>query len=520
LRLVLIVAAVIAAELSVTAAAEGASRPPSADFDGDGHADLAVGVPSDSVAGRDAAGAVNVFYGEAPGLSVRRNQRFTQSSAGVPGTSESGDRFGATLAAGDFDGDGFADLAVGVPGEGTSAGSRAGIVQILHGSRRGLVANGVQTWRQGTPGVKGSEQADDNFASALAAGDFDGNGRADLAIGSPLDSVGERRNAGAVNVLYGGPRGLTAADDDLWTLDVPEGAAANTLFGWALAAGDLSGDGRDELAIGVPGDRVSGRRAAGAVAVLHGRRRGLSAAGELWSQDTRGIKGRATVDDKLGAALAIGDMDRDGIGDLAIGVPLEDVGGVRDAGAVNVLYGSRAGVTARGDQYWTAATPSVEGDPHPLDRFGAALIAGDVSRDAAADLAIGVPGADTGGNRDAGAVNVLYGGRAGLRRRGDQRWTQGSAGVPGRPEAGDLFGSALALGDFDADGALDLVAGAPHDIVAGRVRAGAFNVIAGSGQGLRAKGDGLWTQDTPGVPGAVGAGAFASALAAAGQGDR
>jgi hypothetical protein len=513
----LIVAAIVAASLGVTAVAKAASRPPAADFDGDGYADLAVGAPSDSVAGHDAAGAVNVLYGGAHGLSARRSQRFAQSSAGVPDAPETGDRFGATLAAGDFDGDGFADLAVGVPGEGTGAGSRAGTVQILRGSRRGLVAQGVQTWRQGTPGVKGTEEGDDNFASSLAAGDFDGDGRADLAIGTPLDSVGEHRNAGAVNVLYGGPRGLTAVDDDRWTLDAPGGRGENSLFGWALAAGDLSGDGRDELAIGVPGDRISGRRAAGAVTVLHGRRHGLSAVGELWSQDTRGIKGRAMAEDKFGAALAIGDMNRDGIGDLAIGVPLEDVGGVRDAGAVNVLHGSRAGLTARSDQYWTAASPSIEGDPHQLDRFGAALIAGDVSRDTAADLAIGVPGADIGGQRDAGAVDVVSGGRA---SRGAQRWTQGSAGVPGRPEAGDLFGSALALGDFDADGALDLVAGAPHDTIAGRVRAGAFNVIAGSIRGLRGKGSRLWTQDTPGVLGAVGGGAFASALAAAGHGDR
>ena len=97
-------------------------------------------------------------------------------------------------------------------------------------------------------------------------------------------------------------------------------------FGAALAAGDLSRNGRDELAIGIPGGVISGQTGAGAVSVLYGRDGGLSSVDDLWSQDARGIKGRAEADDGFGSALAIGDFDGDRRGDLAIGSPHDSVG--------------------------------------------------------------------------------------------------------------------------------------------------------------------------------------------------
>src|SRR4051794_12177712 len=86
------------------------------DFDGDGFADLAVGVPGEDIGFRSGAGAVNVIYGSATGLTEVGDQFWAQESVGVPGASEPGDHFGSP-ASGDFDGDGYADLAVGVPGE-------------------------------------------------------------------------------------------------------------------------------------------------------------------------------------------------------------------------------------------------------------------------------------------------------------------------------------------------------------------------------------------------------------------
>ena len=229
-----------AALLSVPLAlpAPAAAAAPSADFDGDGYPDLAIGAPTDSVAGQDAAGAVNVIYGGPHGLTSRGNQEFTQASPGVGDTPELGDRFGAALAAGDFDGDGYADLAIGVPGEGVPTGVgpgevarvSAGLVQVLYGSSKGLRGRSRLGWTQDRPGVKGTTHARDGFGGTLAAGDFDGDGHDDLAIGTPLEPVGDRLAAGAVNVLYGNGSGLTQAGDQLWTLDSPGSRA------WPAAA--------------------------------------------------------------------------------------------------------------------------------------------------------------------------------------------------------------------------------------------------------------------------------------------
>jgi hypothetical protein len=513
----------LTAALCAPAPAAAAPLPPSADFDGDGFSDLAIGAPTDSVQGQSAAGAVNVLYGGPDGLRARRDQQFTQASDGVTDVPEAGDRFGATLAAGDFDGDGYADLAVGVPGEGLPAGVgtgerlHIGMVQILHGSPAGLEADGDAGWTQDRPGVKGMAEAEDGFASALAAGDFDGDRRDDLAVGTPLDSVDGRRAAGAVNVLYGSSRGLRAVGDQLWTLDTPQIkglAGANFRFGWTLAAGELSGNGCDDLAIGMPGATISGRREAGAVTVLYGRSGGLSAVDDLWSQDARGIKARAGARDNFGAALAIGDFDRDRIGDLAISAPLDDGGGVPNAGAVNVIYGSASGLQESGDELWSQHTAGIEGAAQQRDRFGVALIAADFSRDAAADLAIGVPFEDARGEIDAGLVQVLYGRPGyGLDARGDQRWTQDRQGVAGDGQPGDLFGAALAAGDFDADNAFDLAIAAPHDRAAGHARAGAVNVLYGSEDRLRDGSGRQWTQARTGVLGAAGVDSFGSALA-------
>ena len=250
--------------------------------------------------------------------------------------------------------------------------------------------------------------------------------------------------------------------------------------------------------------------------MLYGRSAGLSSIDDLWSQDARGIKGRAERLDNFGSAVAIGDLDGDGIGDLAIGVELEDVGAARDAGAVNVLYGSRAGLGEDGDQLWTEDTPGIRGAAARRDRFGAALTIADFSRNGADDLAIGVPGEDIGDARDAGAVNLLYGNRGhGLSSRGNQRWTQDARGVKSRADTADLFGTALAGGDFDDDGADELAVGAPHETVAEHALAGAVNVLPGSRRGLRADPDELLTQAMAGIAGAVGSDSLGTALTSA-----
>ncbi len=498
--------------VSPTATASASATAPGCDYNGDGHEDLAIGVPLEDVGAIGNAGAVNVLYGSGSGLTATGDQLWHQDSPGIVWMAEADDLFGFVIACGDYNDDGFHDLAIGAPLEDVGAIVDAGAVNVLYGSSAGLTAAGDQLWHQDTPGVLGMAEAEDNFSSSLASGDYDGDGFDDLAIGAPAEDVGALVDAGAVNVLYGSSAGLTAGGDQLWHQDCPGvlGTAeagggfkvAGDLFGDRLASGDFDGDGFDDLAIGVPGEDVGAIVDAGAVNVLYGSGSGLTAAGDqLWHQDTSGVLGTAEEFDLFGRSLASGDFDGDGNDDLAIGAPFEDIGAIEAAGAVNVLYGSGSGLTAAGDQLWHQDSAGIEGVAAAADFFGDFVASGDFDGDGHDDLAIGAPFEDIGAIGDVGAVNVLYGSGSGLTAGGDQVWHQDSAGIEGVAEEFDLFGRNLASGDYNGDGFDDLAIGVDLEDIGAIVGAGAVNVLYGSGSGLTAAGDQLWHQDSAGIEG-------------------
>lgn len=140
-----------------------------ADFNGDGFADLAIGIPLENdIGGSRDAGAVQVLYGSPSGLRAAGNQVWHQDSSGIPDFMESADRFGAALTAGDFNGDGVDDLAIGVPGEDIGGIEDAGVVQIIFGSASGLTSDGDQFWYQNTPVILESAEQYDQFSSSLS----------------------------------------------------------------------------------------------------------------------------------------------------------------------------------------------------------------------------------------------------------------------------------------------------------------------------------------------------------------
>ncbi len=342
----------------------------------------------------------------------------------------------------DFDGDGYGDLAVGVPGEDVRGVKDAGAVQVLYGSAAGPTSRD-QLWHQGRAGVRNRLERADRFGQVLASGDFDADGYADLAIGIPRENVGTRRDAGAVQVLYGGPTGLTARDQ-VWhqgSPGVPGKNESGDRFGGSLAIGDVDCDGHADLVVGAPWEDLGAARDAGTIVVLRGSGTGLTATGaQAWNARSPGIGGTPRTGALLGIEMVAGDVTGDGCADVFLGVR-----GAQGAGdGVRLLLGSPGGLTAEGSGSFTLAELGFGEAPHL-----SSLWLGDVNGDSHADLTL------SGYSR----VAVLHGHGDGLHA--------GPLAAPGQPGVDTLwsydattdtaFGGPAVTGDVTGDGFADLL---------------------------------------------------------------
>jgi len=496
--------------LSATVLAQG-------DFNGDNVKDLVIG---SSASGLGHSNCIEVRYGlknsglkydfgdpDIPlGTATESQEICNTNYAGW----NAGENFGAALAAGDFNGDGIDDLAIGAPHARVTGLFSAGKVYIIHGEKVVGLSADPQDHKELT---SRDPQASANFGWSLATGQFSQNNgynwskragertpHADLAIGAPGHRDVNGIESGAVFVIYGW---FEYAHHSNYSWLVKSLDEAKLPGGWretgdhygeSLAAGDFNNDGADDLAVSIPRENFGSTQDVGQIHIIYGGTYyDLSSRVNDWYQGREHngarIEGGAEEDDFFGSVLATGDFNGDDTDDLVVGSPHEKIGsGNEDAGAINVLYGEAGsnylsgGISAANNKMLWHNKLAAKSESY--DYFGKALAVGDFNGDCIDDLAVGTPSESyepgdahwtcdvwpypcVNGNGDYpikkhGLVHVLNGSSSGLVTPGTQ-WTQDSTGVNGAIDASDSFGRSLVAGDFDGNGVADLAIGVPGD---------------------------------------------------------
>jgi hypothetical protein len=372
----------------------GSACAPLGDLDGDGNPDLAVGQSGNN--------SVHILFLAANG-SVDRSLRIREGEGGLPtGVAPSGSSFGNCLALlGDLDGDGLPELAVGAFGESA--------VYLLFLNSDGTVRRHVRI-ADGAGGLPTATTGVTEFGSSCAlVGDLDGNGVPELAVGAAKDDTGFP-DAGALYVLFLNPDGTVGSFEKLahGLGGFPTGLLdGSDFFGQSCTSlGDLDGDGFPELAVGASGDDTGGSNF-GAVYLLS-----LTPEGTVDGPPTKiahgsGALSLSTSDEFGVSVIPLGDINGDGVTDLAVGAIGDDTGG-SNFGAVHVLFLNPNGTVASTSKI----ADNVGGLPDntivdTLAQFGSSLaVLGRSSDNGLPVLAVGSVGDDSGGNF-AGAVFLI-----------------------------------------------------------------------------------------------------------------
>lgn len=462
----------------------GSSVAGAGDINGDGYGDLVVGAPHYSE-GENSEGRVLVYLGR-PGA-------FPATAATALQIDQAGAVFGSSVALGDVDGDGYADVIAGAPyadyghsDEGAAFVYQGGAGNMELNADASLAApagqsadgfgisvdgagdvnrDGYDDIIVGAPGYDGGEtdegrafvftgsagglsttpfrifeenQAGAGFGQSVAgAGDVNGDGFADVIVGAPRFDQGET-DEGTAFVYLGAAAMNTVADARY------EGNAANALQGWSVAgANDVNGDGYADLVVGAPNHGL-GRNGSARVYLGGNTQLATDPAAELPGP---------MMDSRFGSAVAgAGDVNGDGYGDIVVGAPNLDVtlagAAAPFVGRVSLYLGGRG-------NFDTQADLQLFGDQAGA-RFGYSVAgAGDTDGDGFDDVVIGAPTATKTDVLEAGKAFVHFGAAAAALTRSVLL----NSSTQYKAQLGMSVDSA---GDVNRDGYADVVVGAPY----------------------------------------------------------
>ncbi len=399
------------------------------DMDGDGRGDIVVGARDDDTSGANAGGVWVLRGSDIATGRVRADATPLQ----IYGRTAY-DYLGAAVALTDLDGDGSDDLVMGASGvdDGASSG---GATYVYYGSMSGFATvTGIADAQ-----LNGA-QAYGNLGSALAGiGDQDGDGKDDLLVGEPNSSVGGSYS-GAVVVVTGAPSGTASAAGYSYVYDTTD----NSSFGQAVASGDVTGDGVDDLLVGSPYYRYGSLSGAGAAFLFEGPVTTATSS----SAATRFHGEAEWLETGRGVAVAE-DFNDDGYADIVVGQPAYYDAASEQYGRVFVLFGPQtaSGALATLADATVNPTPDTSASSSYAYCGWSVDASGDADGDGVSDLLVGCPYESASGNTYAGSTYLFYGGVSGTASTGDA-----TARVYGTASQEQVGRAALFVPDVDTDG--------------------------------------------------------------------